>query len=382
MFEDEFVRKLALKNSMLQPLALGSFKNWVRLLRENKHIDSKFLGRAIYVSLVSLFSGPMRVYQRVRYRKTFENVRIRRDPIFILGHWRSGTTHLHNLLCQDRRFGYVSALQVIAPDLFYVAGESFKKLLRLGTPENRLIDNMSWSIDGPQEEEMALGNMSPYSLYHLWSFPRNAKQYFDRYAIFKDVSSEEIETWKEKYMEVIKTATFNMQGRRLVIKNPANTGRIPILLDMFPHAKFIFLHRDPYDVFLSTRNLYNKTLPHSQLQEISDEEIDANILTFYKDMMQHYLSDRSLIPHRNLIEVGYHELDKTPLPVMRRIYHSLNFWPYARVRKRLRRYLGSLEGYQKNSYQISPTDIENVNHHWKFAFEEWGYTMQMPEKLE
>lgn len=305
MFDQGFIRKLALKNNMLQPLALGSFKNWIRLLRENKHIDARYFGRVIYVSLVSLLFGPVRMYQRLRYHHTFENVKIRRDPIFILGHWRSGTTHLHNLLCQDRRFGYVSALQVLAPHLFYVAGESFKKLLRLGTPENRLVDNMSWSIDGPQEEEMALGNMSPYSLYHFWSFPQNAKQYFDRYAIFKDVSSEEIEIWKEKYLEVIKTATFNMQGRRLVIKNPANTGRIPILLDLFPNAKFIFLHRDPYEVFLSTRNLYKKTLPHSQLQEISDEEIDANILSFYKDMMRHYLSDRGLIPPCNLIEVGY-----------------------------------------------------------------------------
>ena len=379
MFEQEFIRKLALKSNMLQPLALGSFKNWVRLLRENKRIGPRYIGRVLYVSAVSLFSGPMRVYQRLRYHSTFENVRIKRDPIFILGHWRSGTTHLHNLLCQDRRFGYVSALQVIAPDLFYVAGESFKKLLRLGTPENRLIDNMTWSIDSPQEEEMALGNMSPYSLYHWWSFPQNAKQYFDRYAIFKDVTSEEIETWKEKYLEVIKAATFNMQGRRLVIKNPANTGRIPILLEMFPNAKFIFLHRNPYEVFLSTRNLYKKTLPYSQLQEISDEEIDANILTFYKDMMQHYLDDRSLIPRRNLIEIGYRELDKTPLPVMRRIYHRLNFWPYARVRGRLRHYLVSIKDYQKNSYEISPADIENINRHWKFAFDEWGYSMQTSE---
>jgi hypothetical protein len=378
MFEQSFISKVALKGNLMQPLALGSFKNWIRLLKDNKHIDSKFIGRAVYVSLVSLLFGPLRMYQRLRYHRTFENVKIKRDPIFILGHWRSGTTHLHNLLCQDRRFGYVSSLQVIAPDLFYVAGESFKKLLRLGTPENRLIDNMSWSIDSPQEEEMALGNMSPYSLYHFWSFPQNAKQYFDRYAIFKDVTSEEIEIWKEKYLELIKTATFNMGGRRLVIKNPANTGRIPILLEMFPNAKFIFLHRNPYEVFLSTRNLYNKALPYSQLQEISDEEIDANILTFYKDMMQHYLNDKNLIPPRNLIEVGYRDLDKTPLPVMRRIYNRLNFWPYARVRGRLRRYLDSLKDYQKNSYQISQVDIENVNHHWKFAFEEWGYNIQVP----
>jgi hypothetical protein len=377
MFEQKLISKLALKSSLLQPLALGSFKNWMQLLKENKRIAPRFLGRAAYVSLVSLLFGPVRVYQRLRYQSTFENVRIRRAPIFILGHWRSGTTHLHNLLCQDRRFGYVSALQVIAPDIFYVAGEPFKALLRLGTPENRLIDNMEWSIDGPQEEEMALGNMSPYSLYHLWSFPQNAREYFDRYALFKDVSSDVIETWKEKYLEVLKTATHNMHGRRLVIKNPTNTGRIPTLLSLFPHAKFIFLHRNPYEVFLSTRNLYKKTLPHSQLQEISDEEIDTNILTFYTKMMRYYLSDRKLIPKRNLIEVGYDALDNNPMLVMHHIYNRLNFWPFARVHGRLRRYLDSLKGYQRNSYQISPKDITSVNRHWAFAFDEWGYDMRM-----
>ena len=378
MFEQGLISKLALKGSMLQPLALGSFKNWMRLLKENGQIEPRYWGRALYVSLVSLFSGPIRVYQRMRYKRTFESVKIKRAPIFILGHWRSGTTHLHNLLCQDRRFGYVSALQVIAPDLFYVASEPFKALLRLGTPENRLVDNMPWSIDGPQEEEMALGNMTPYSLYHLWSFPQNAREYFNRYAIFKDVSPEVIETWKEKYLEVLKTATYNMRGRRLVIKNPANTGRIPILLDLFPNAKFIFLHRNPYQVFLSTRNLYKKTLPHSQLQEISDGEIDANILTFYKEVMQHYLNDRKLIPSRNLIEVGYDALDRRPMEVMRRIYQQLNFWPFARVRGRLHHYLDSLKGYQKNRYQLSPADVEKINSHWEFTFDEWNYSLQKP----
>jgi len=379
MFDQGFIRKLALKNNMLQPLALGSFKNWIRLLRENKHIDARYFGRVIYVSLVSLLFGPVRMYQRLRYHRTFENVKIKRDPIFILGHWRSGTTHLHNLLCQDRRFGYVSALQVLAPDLFYVAGESFKKLLRLGTPENRLIDNMPWSIDSPQEEEMELGNVSPYSLNHLWSFPQNARQYFDHYAIFKDVSSEVVEAWKENYIQVIKMATFNMQGRRLVIKNPPNTGRIPVLLELFPNAKFIFLHRNPYEVFLSTRNLYKKLLPYSQLQEISEDEIDDNILVFYKKLMQHYLNDRSLIPPKNLIEINYKELDANPMFIMWRIYRRLNFWPFVRARGRFRRYLISQENYQKNSFQISLADVENVNLHWEFAFREWGYFMQPTE---
>jgi hypothetical protein len=104
MFDQRLVSKLAQKGNFLQPLALGFFLNWLQLIKDNKQISPRFLGRAVYVSLVSFLSGPVRAYQRIRYRKAFQKARIRQAPTFILGHWRSGTTHLHNLLCQDRRF--------------------------------------------------------------------------------------------------------------------------------------------------------------------------------------------------------------------------------------------------------------------------------------
>jgi len=62
---------------------------------------------------------------------------------------------------------------------------------------------------------------------------------------------------------------------------------------------------------------------------------------------------------------------------MRRIYQKMDFWPFVRARGRIHRYLKSQENYQKNAYQISTEDISTVNRHWKFAFEEWGYNMQI-----
>jgi len=80
-------------------------------------------------------------------------------------------------------------------------------------------------------------------------------------------------------------------------------------------------------------------------------------LAMKNNLMQHYLNDRGLIPPRNLIEIGYRELDKIPLPLMRRIYQKMNFWLFVRARGRIRRYLKSQENYQKNAYQISTEDI-------------------------
>ena len=43
-------------------------------------------------------------------------------PLFILGHWRSGTTHMHNLLGKDPNHTYPTLWQVIFPDSFLVTG--------------------------------------------------------------------------------------------------------------------------------------------------------------------------------------------------------------------------------------------------------------------
>lgn len=39
-----------------QPLALGSFRNWLRLLRADGGVDRKFLRRAAVVSALSLLT--------------------------------------------------------------------------------------------------------------------------------------------------------------------------------------------------------------------------------------------------------------------------------------------------------------------------------------
>ena len=41
------------------------------------------------------------------------------------------------------------------------------------------------------------------------------------------------------------------QNSRLLIKSPVHTGRVKLLLDLFPNAQFIYIHRNPYQVFKS-----------------------------------------------------------------------------------------------------------------------------------
>jgi hypothetical protein len=363
------------------PLALGSFRSWLELLRGSGGIDRRFVPRTAFVTLSTFLTSPLRHYERLRYGKAIETAAIHPSPIFIVGHWRTGTTYLHNLICQDGNLGFVSTFQGIAPGFCLVGEKRIKPLLAKWaekTHHTRLIDNIPLCFDAPQEEEFALANLSPHSSLHLFTLPAQAQRFFARYALFDGLSEEALQTWAEMYLGVLRKASLRADGKRLVLKNPANSGRIQMLLALFPDARFIHIYRNPYDVFLSTRWVYQTVLPRSQVQEISAEQVDALVLGFYAQLMQIFLADSALIPEGNLVEVRFEDLEVAPLAQLRQVYEGLRLPGYAEAEPGFRAHIASTANYEKNEYELTDEVIAQVNEHWQFAFDEWGYDRLEP----
>ena len=59
----------------------------------------------------------------------------------------------------------------------------------------------------------------------------------------------------------VKKISYKYIGKRVLLKSPANTGRIKEILEVYPDACFIHIHRDPYAVYQSNVKLYEKILP-------------------------------------------------------------------------------------------------------------------------
>ena len=106
----------------------------------------------------------------------------------------------------------------------------------------RIIDNIPLLMDGPQEEDFAIANTSPYSFLHLYTFPQQAPFYFERYVFFNDLSESVFAKWKEVYLTILRKATIRFGGKRLIIKNPANSGRVKTLLKLFPDGDIIYVN--------------------------------------------------------------------------------------------------------------------------------------------
>lgn len=360
-------------NVGMQPLAGSSIANWLRLLAENKfRIDWQFIPRALYVTFMLFSTAPFRIYEKIKYDKKVKSMRVK-PPIFIIGHFRSGTTFLHYLMGQDKNLAYVSTLETMAPWVFISGEKIFEPIVRKHLPKKRPMDDLEMKAELPYEEEYAVANLSLYSFYHGWYFPKNIDYYFERYVLFEGVSEEIIERWMEVYLYLLKKITYKHGEKRILLKSLVNTARIKILLEMFPDAKFIHIYRNPYKVYLSTIRLYNSILPIFSLQHIEKEKLDKFIIEFYRRVYKKFFNEKSLIPEKNLVEIKYEDFVKDPLYHLEKIYEKLDLEGFKEALPYFKRYVKAHENYKPYVYNISHEIKEKIYREWGFAFKKFGY---------
>ncbi|HWR63291.1 MAG TPA: sulfotransferase [Candidatus Thermoplasmatota archaeon] len=356
-----------------QPLAGSTFVTWMKVLLENRfQIDWQFIPKALYVTIMILATTPLRFIEKWKFEKKFKDVKIEK-PIFIIGHWRSGTTFLHYLMGNDKNLGYVSTMDTLDPSVFLNYEKLLHNIVQNSLPEKRPMDNLEMGTKLPYEEEYAIANLSPYSFYHAWYFPRAINRYFTRYVLYEGVDRKIVEQWKKTYLYFLKKITYKHQGKQIVIKSLVNTAKIQHLLELFPDAKFIHQYRNPYEVYMSTWRLYNSILPLFSFQHIDKEEFDTSILTIYRRISERYLQEKKLIPKENLIELRYEDFVKDPLQTLEMIYKKFNLPGFEEVKPAFEKYLKKHEVYERNHYSIDEQTKKKVYQAWEVIFKEFGY---------
>lgn len=311
--------------------------------------------------------------QNRRFRKQLADKPLEHDPVFILGHWRSGTTFVHNVLSCDKHFGYCTTYQTVFPHFMMFGQGFFKTFVRWIMPSKRPTDNMELLPDQPQEEEFALQNMCPYNYYNFWIFPKRMKEYARRFLTFEEATEEEKKGFHAAFDKLMRIALWNTQGTQFLSKNPPHTARIREILAQYPNAKFIYLVRNPYTVFNSTHSFFTNTIKPLELHTISAEEMDQNILDVYNLMYDRYLEDKHLIPEGNLIEVKFEDFEADALCMTEKIYKSLSLPGFEEARPAIEQYVGAKRGYKKNKYDYPKELIDMVNAHWGRTIADFGY---------
>jgi hypothetical protein len=113
------------------------------------------------------------------------------------------------------------------------------------------------------------------------------------------VTPNELSQWQAALKILLKKLTLKYD-RPLVLKSPPHTCRIRLLLEMFPDARFIHIHRDPYAVFQSSRRTFRLMLDWHGLQRADLEGLDDWVLRQYREMYEVYFEEKKLIPSHRL----------------------------------------------------------------------------------
>lgn len=294
-------------------------------------------------------------------------------PVFILGHWRSGTTHLYNIMTKSGAWGYVPPVATGLPwDLFGLA-RTFQPLLERALPEHRYIDNIPVTPESPQEDEIAVANMSDLSFYQGIYFPSAFSEFIERGLFFDGCAQKEIDGWRERFIYLMRKLYLHQGEKPLLIKNPVYTGRLAMLREMFPEAKFVHIHRNPYEVFVSMRNFYKKLLKEFALQDYDHVDIDETILSVYERMMLALERDAAGLPHDRFIELRYADLDRRPLESVEAIYGALNLPGFDAARGDFERYLASVKSFEKNRFAYSDEAAAKVESRLGYFLRKWAY---------
>jgi hypothetical protein len=352
----------------------STFGNYLRVIKR-QHISSKYYFKIFLTTLVVVVSTPFHWWENLIYnKKRLKKLLFKKPPLFILGHWRSGTTLLHNMLCQDPSSGYITTYQSVFPNNM-ASKLLFRTFMKANMPDKRPSDNIKLDVSFPQEDGFAFNNMNHNTYYSFFYFPSQYKKFYDKGIRHKGLSDKEKRKWYFTYDKLLKKAMLNTNGKRMIIKNPVNTSRIKQLLKLYPEAKFLFIYRNPVTVFLSTQRFFHSIFPTLQLQNTTKEFIDNMIIDVYKMIMDDYFKQKKLIPPENLLELKYENFEKNPVEELKLIYNNLLKDDFENVKEHFSDYFKSLKGHKKNKYEVEKEKIDLIVKHWGKYMDLLGYNI-------
>jgi hypothetical protein len=191
----------------------------------------------------------------------------------------------------------------------------------------------------------------------------------------RQVSGEEVVEWQAALAWLVKKLSYKY-GKPLVLKSPGHTCRIKLLLELFPQAKFVHIHRNPYHVFQSTLHTVRKVVPWWAMQEPDYSNLEQETIRQYQDVYDAFFQERVLIPNGHFCEISFEQLEADPIGQLQSIYEALALPDFGHVQPILRTYLDSLAGYRKNAFPELGSDLRaRIARVWRRCFEEWGYKM-------
>ena len=313
---------------------------------------------------------PFRLAERFIFDSKIAAHQLEHDPIFILGHWRSGTSYLQTLLGQDPDLATSTLYRSVFADISLVTEPWLKPILNRIARALRLpfsFQRLPLDLDIPAEADVGLCSLlSPYSYTWGHVFPTRLGEWMERLVLHP--TPEAARGWLLHYDTFIRKLSLASRGRRIVMKTPGDTARVQLLLRQYPNAQFIYIHRNPIAVFHSCGYFWSVIRREFALQKISDSDVDDAVLTTYSALLESYLEQRQQVPPGQLTELRYEALREDPVSALSRVYKDLDL---GELPTAIKRYLSQQERYPATPYSTPPELESRLRRVWAASFLAW-----------
>ncbi|MFQ5591340.1 MAG: sulfotransferase [Phycisphaerae bacterium] len=329
---------------------------------------------ALGITLAAAGNSVLSAIQAAVFGARVARVEIEKAPIFVVGHWRTGTTFLHELLALDDRHTYPTTYQCFSPNHFLLTDRLFPLLLRWLVPRTRPMDDLPLGLARPQEDEFAVCIMGVASPYLAIAFPNKPLQFVE-YLDLESSSPAAQARWKRAFVCFLRRVALR-DRRRLVLKSPLHTSRMKAILELFPAARFVHLVREPRALFGSTIKLWRTLYRLHGLRSVREDALAEQVFRAFERIYERFAEQRDKLDPSHFCELRFEELVHEPIRCVERIYRQLDLGGFDEVRPRLEDFIAGLGDYEASRYAIPPETRSELARRWGWYAKRYGYSVE------
>ncbi|BCP01359.1 sulfotransferase family protein [Mycobacterium intracellulare] len=366
------VFKLAAQRTGLTEIDSDSWRDGLAIMLDELNSSAAFtpFGRErVLTDATDALGRRMQVHAYIQEHPEVLDAPVER-PLIVLGMPRTGTTVISYLLDQDPARRSLLHWQCVhpIPPATTEALRTDPRCLALLEEQRKILDMVTqakvplphWEdADGPTED-MFIHNQDFKGL--SWDSFLSTSRYAEW--LFHEADMTSTYEYQKRYLQVLQsTAPGNWS-----LKMPSHSVHIEALLKVFPDARLIWAHRDPYRATGSLCNLWK--LPKGMVLHPDAIDLNAmgrNAMAQMRYHVQRPLRARDRIGDERFFHMYYHEMMRDPMDVMRRIYEWADEPLTAETEARMRNWLAghrqdrfALNAYTLDQYGLTVGALEPI----------------------